>query len=73
MFIKNLEYGYAQLLDMADQRHMVVKTHGPFLVGEQFISLKHEQEKVASFVLVGFTDESIWECVYTDFKLELVK
>jgi len=73
MFIKNLEYGYTQLLDHADERAMVVKQHGPFHIGEQFIALVDDRDNVASFVLSGYTNESIWECIYTDFKLELVK
>jgi len=53
-----------------DDAEFSLEEFGVFQVGVQFLILDHlDEDKKASFVLTGTAgDDSIYECVYTDFK-----
>lgn len=72
---KGNSYTYEELENFTrskglDDAEFSLEEFGVFQVGVQFLVLDHlEDDEKASFVLTGtMGDNSIYECVYTDFK-----
>jgi hypothetical protein len=61
-------YSFSQIDKYAYNNGFFVDFHGPFLVGEHFMVLKHpSNDNVVSFVLTGSSVVgSTFKCVYSD-------
>lgn len=66
---KGKSYRYSEIEALEIKYELFEEELGENRVGENFIILSNDKDKVASFVLSGATaTEYIYECIYSDFK-----
>ena len=67
MFEKGKPYTYNTIEMFVEDKHYDFEEHGKNSVGENFIVLSNPNEdEVISFVLFGYSNQNIYECVYSD-------
>ncbi len=70
--LKAKSYLYSRIEEYANDNGYYVTFHGNYLVGEQFVVLKHYKIDITiSFVLTGTTGNgNVYECIYSDIDEE---
>ena len=69
MLKKNQDYKYETIDQFARENECEIESYGNSVIGENFLILRDEDNRVISFILTGTTfDHSIYTCVYNDFE-----
>jgi len=64
---KGTNYRYVFLEEFSQDNDCSLEEFGNEIVGEHFIVLRDEDDKVISFVLIGASSQYIYECIYNEF------
>jgi hypothetical protein len=66
---KNQDYKYGIISQFARENEYEMEEYGNCVIGENFLVLRNEDNKVISFMLTETTfDYSMWTCIYNDFE-----
>ncbi|OGM08877.1 hypothetical protein A2Z67_02610 [Candidatus Woesebacteria bacterium RBG_13_36_22] len=66
---KNQDYKYTIIAQFAQENECEIENYGNFIIGENLLILRDEDNRIMSFILTGATfDHSIYTCVYNDFE-----